>query len=84
MNETSGFSGGQIMLAFVGGAMAGAVVALLTAPQSGAQTRADIKRRAVSTYDDAARMPRALQGAVVAAKDAFNDHLSASHATSET
>jgi gas vesicle protein len=78
MSDSNGFSGGQVMLAFVGGAVAGAVVALLTAPQSGAKTRADIRHRAVNTYDEAARMPRALQGAVVAAKDAFDEHLSAS------
>ncbi len=33
---------GKIMAAFAGGALVGAVVALLTAPKSGAETRAQI------------------------------------------
>lgn len=78
MSENTGFSGGQVLFAFLGGAAAGAVVALLTAPQSGAKTRADIRNRARLTYDEASRMPKALAGAVGAARDAFNESLATS------
>ena len=72
MSENNGFSGAQLLFAFLGGAAAGGVVALLTAPQSGAKTRADIRNRARATYDDASRMPKTLAGAVGAAREAFN------------
>jgi gas vesicle protein len=75
MNENQGFSGNQLLLAFAGGAAIGAVVALLTAPQSGAKTREVIRERAHRTADNAARLPRALQGAVGAASDAFTEAL---------
>ena len=75
MNENPGFSGGQVLMAFLGGAAAGAVVALLTAPQSGAQTRSQIRQRALATRDTAANFPKALQGAVEAAREAFNESL---------
>lgn len=75
MNENYGFTGGQIALAFAGGAAAGAVIALLTAPQSGAKTRADLRDRALASTDSLARLPRAVQGAVGAATDAFSDTL---------
>ncbi|HEX6850580.1 MAG TPA: YtxH domain-containing protein [Candidatus Polarisedimenticolaceae bacterium] len=39
MIENRGFSGTQILVAFLGGAVAGAVTALLTAPRSGKETR---------------------------------------------
>ena len=38
----TGFSGGQLFLAMLGGAAAGAAIAYLTAPQAGAKTRAQI------------------------------------------
>lgn len=75
MNENLGFSGVQVLMAFVGGAAAGAAVALLTAPQSGAQTRAQIRHRALATRDTAVHFPKALQGAVEAAREAFNESL---------
>ena len=75
MNENTGFSGMQILMAFAGGAAAGAVVALLTAPQSGAKTRAQLRDAAASTGDHATRFPKALQGAMGAARDAFSDSL---------
>lgn len=39
MSEDRGVSGGSILLAFLAGAAAGAVVALLTAPKSGREMR---------------------------------------------
>ena len=72
----SGYTGGQLALAFLAGAAAGAAVALLVAPQSGAETRAQIRRMAATSRDKAARLPEALKGAVGAAQEAFNDALS--------
>ena len=43
MNDESGFSAGSVILAFVLGGIVGAGVALLTAPQSGRETREKIK-----------------------------------------
>jgi len=77
MSDSSGFSGGQILAAFIGGAVAGGAIALLTAPQSGAKTRADIRHRVVASYDEAGRVPKALQVAMGAAREAFNDSLTA-------
>ncbi len=80
MSDKSGFNGGQILFAFLGGAAAGAVVALLTAKQSGAKTRAEIRHRARVSYNDAARLPKSMRGALGAARDAFNESISANGA----
>jgi gas vesicle protein len=42
MSEDRGVSGGSILLAFLAGAAAGAVVALLTAPKSGREMRESV------------------------------------------
>jgi gas vesicle protein len=42
MSEGRNVSAGSILLAFLAGAAAGAVVALLTAPKSGKETRSDV------------------------------------------
>jgi gas vesicle protein len=76
MSEKSGYHGGHLALAFLGGAAAGAAVALLTAPQSGAKSRALIRERVLTTGESAAQLPTALQGALSAARDAFNESLS--------
>ena len=44
MNEHSGFTPGQLALAFVAGAAAGAITALLTAPKSGRENREALHR----------------------------------------
>ncbi|RJQ49721.1 MAG: YtxH domain-containing protein [Nitrospiraceae bacterium] len=43
MDDDRGFSAGSVMLAFVLGGIVGAGIALLTAPQSGRETREKIK-----------------------------------------
>lgn len=72
-----GFTGGQILLALLGGAAVGAGVALLTAPNSGAQTRAELRRLALSTRDRAMSLPSAVAGAVEAGSDSFSHSLTA-------
>ena len=43
-------TGGKVLFGFVAGAMAGAVAALLLAPQSGEETREDLMEEADRTY----------------------------------
>ena len=42
MSEERGVSGGSLLLAFLAGAAAGAVVALLTAPRTGSEMRESV------------------------------------------
>jgi gas vesicle protein len=85
-NGTVGFSGTQMMLAVLGGAVAGAAVAYLTAPKSGRETRAQLKGMAIEARDqitgvvkdgtDAARqLPGAVKVAGSAARTAFVDKM---------
>jgi len=80
--ERPGFSGSTVLLALVGGAAAGAAIALLTAPKSGRETRAMLKEKLNDTkeglteaYKDGKEKARAFPGAAkvagVAARNAF-------------
>ena len=69
--ERTGFSGGQLVLALLGGAVVGAAVALLTTPKTGAQMRAQIGSTVQSGRDRVRQLPDAVKGAGVAARDAF-------------
>jgi gas vesicle protein len=60
-----------VLLAFTGGALLGAVAALLLAPRSGEETRRRIAGAAEDTRDAASRLPRALHEASRAAQAAF-------------
>lgn len=71
MTEKTGFTGGQMLFAFFGGAAAGAAVALLTAPRSGAETRQLIGGAAESGKEVVKRIPEASRSATDAAKEAF-------------
>jgi gas vesicle protein len=75
--ETRGYSGAHILAALVVGALAGAVVAYLTAPQSGRRTREQIKeaaRRAGRRFEDAPEKARgAWREAADAAREAFDN-----------
>ena len=77
-NESSGFTGGQMVVALLGGAAVGAGIALLTAPRSGAETRAELKAMAQTTRNRAASLPHALAGAAEAGSDAFTGALAQS------
>jgi gas vesicle protein len=71
--ERRGFSGAQMLLAVLGGAVAGAAVALVTAPRSGRETRARINDFANSGREKAKQFPDAVKAAGTAARVAFTD-----------
>ena len=75
MTDTRGFSGSHLLIAFATGAAAGAVVALVTAPRSGKETREALQSWADDVRGKAGRLPSAMGAAVEratkAGKDAF-------------
>lgn len=77
MADRDGFSGFGVFLAFVGGAAAGAAVALLMAPSSGEETREKLLGYANQGKDSVTRVPQALKSAYAqaseTAKDAFTE-----------
>src|SRR3989442_7871933 len=70
MSKTVRNHTGGIVLSFLTGAATGAVVALLTAPQSGRDTRRKLKHITEDLADKAARVPPALQAAYRRATEA--------------
>lgn len=73
MCERTGYSGTEMMLAVLGGAAVGATVALLTAPRSGRETRAQLSELANSGKERARQFPDAVKAAGTAARTAFTD-----------
>jgi gas vesicle protein len=75
MNESittyRGFNAGHMFLAMFAGAVAGAGVAYLTAPYSGATTRTRLRTMAHDTNETAHQVPEAVRKATEAARDAF-------------
>ncbi len=71
MNDNNGFSGTQMIFAVLGGAVAGAAVAMLTTPKSGAEARAQIGEAVANGRQKARHLPGAVKVASVAARDAF-------------
>ena len=69
----TGFSGTQLFLAVLGGAAAGAAVALLAAPKSGRETRAQIADVLKNGKEKARHLPGAVKVASSAARNAFVD-----------
>ena len=76
--EQSGFSGGTLILAVLGGAAVGAAVALLTAPQAGRATRSQISDVTRDGRDRARQLPGAVKAAGSAARGAFVEAMEAS------
>lgn len=76
-DDRHGYSAGHLALAFLGGAAAGAITALLLAPRSGAETREQIAQRASTARDDLAHVPErvkvAYDQAVGAAREAYQE-----------
>lgn len=77
MAEREGFSGFGVFMAFIGGAAAGAAVALLMAPTSGEEMRDKLLGFATDGKDAVQRVPKALKSAYSqaseVAKDAFTE-----------
>lgn len=68
-----------IVLGFVAGAASGAAVALLLAPASGRETRAQIGGVYHKSTEKVARLPAALKSAGKAARTAFAEARAAEH-----
>jgi gas vesicle protein len=76
MNEPNnhvyrGFNAGHVCLALLAGAVAGAGVAYLTAPQSGLSTRNRLRTIVHDTNETAHRVPDAVRKATEVAREAF-------------
>lgn len=74
-SNSHGFNAGHILLALMGGAVAGAGVAYLTAPAAGEQTRQRMRLMAHDTSETAKHLPEAVRRASEAARDAFVEAL---------
>ena len=72
MNDNQ-YGGGHLLAAFLGGAAAGAAVALLTAPHSGRENRERMKVYFDERRYEARRLPVAVRAAGDAAREAFVD-----------
>jgi gas vesicle protein len=75
MNDGNRYGGAHLLIAFLTGCAAGAAVALLTAPQSGSETRDQLKSWGRGVGNNAVRLPGAIRDAYsaasTAAKEAF-------------
>ena len=69
MDQAGRYGTGHIALAVVGGALAGAAVALLVAPKSGRETRRQLEGYLDTARERASRVPEALRSAGLAVKD---------------
>jgi gas vesicle protein len=66
-----GYSGVDLLLAAFGGAVAGAAAALLLAPRSGRETRAQLSEFVNNTKDKARHVSPAVKAGATAARKAF-------------
>jgi gas vesicle protein len=77
--EREGYRARDLVWAFLGGAAAGVVAALLTAPRSGPELRARIRDRVRDERDRVSHLPEALRAATDAAAEAFRAALATSN-----
>ena len=82
MRDDNCYSGAHLLLAFIAGGIAGAAVALLSAPQSGPQTRDSLRGLAKDAQGKAVKVPVALRRAYSDASDAAKKAFNASFAES--
>ena len=79
-DDNDGLNGTHVLLAFLAGTVAGAAIALISAPQSGSETRESLRGFAAGAGDRAGTVPDTLRGAygkaASAARDAFSRALS--------
>ena len=72
MEQQAGrYSSGHFALALIGGALAGAAVALLVAPNSGRETRRQLAGHLDNARARASRVPEALRNAGLAMREAL-------------
>ena len=87
MSENNRYGAAHLLVAFVAGAAAGAAVALLTAPQSGRESREQVRAWASDLGEQASRATGAVQSAygraAGAAKDAFTQAMGTARKESE-
>jgi gas vesicle protein len=74
-SNRNGLNAGHVLLALMGGAIAGAGVAYLTAPSSGEETRHRMRIMAHDANKSIKHMPEAVRRASEAARDAFVEAL---------
>lgn len=75
MSDESGYSGAQVLLAFLAGALVGSAAALLSTPRTGSDTRDAVRGWAQTAGSKAGRLPDVLRQAGEAARRAFNESL---------
>jgi gas vesicle protein len=73
MSDRREYGSSHILLAFLGGAAAGAAVALLTAPRSGRETREQISDYLEAGKEKTRQLPGAVKAAGGAAREAFTE-----------
>ena len=87
MSDNGRYGGAHLLIAFLAGAAAGAAVALLTAPQSGVESREQVRGWAADLGEKASRVPGAVQSAygraAEAAKEAFSQALGSARKETE-
>jgi gas vesicle protein len=74
-SDRNGFNAGHVLLAIMGGAIAGAGVAYLTAPATGQETRYRMRLMAQDTNETVKHLPDAVRRPSEAARDAFVEAL---------
>ncbi len=77
MSDKNGFGGLGVALAFIGGATAGAIAAILLAPKSGKETRTELREFASHGAEQMGRLPAAIKEAYShgadSAKESFTE-----------
>jgi gas vesicle protein len=79
MNERQGYGAASLFLAFLGGAAAGAAVALLMAPKAGRETRERLGDYVRTGKEKTVQLPEAVKAASIAAREAFSETMSEKH-----
>jgi gas vesicle protein len=73
--QVQGFTGGQVLLALLGGVAAGAAIMYLNAPRSGAQSRSRLQNAVDTARGRVTTAPHALREAAQAAQKVFAEKL---------
>lgn len=79
MSDKSGVGTLGVALAFVGGAAAGAITAILLAPKSGKETRTELRELASHGAEQMSRLPGAIKEAYSHGADSAKDSFAESY-----